>query len=355
MTLRRQLAARYSIIVALCLAILGWLSHHEFVEEPAMFRALGVAEPVSTEISEFIEVLIFAGVPVIFIVGWWLVRHSLKPIDELAASVERFDVNNLSQRLPCTGNGDEVDRMAAAFNAMAGRLERSIGQIREFTLSASHELKTPLTVMRAQLETTLARSSALTEPHRVALENLLEETQRLARIVDGLTLLSKADAGIVSLERKHVPFEGLVREAAEDAEVLAQPDRIQIRLLRCEPAAIIGDRHRMRQVLLNLVENATKYNQPGGQVQIELVREEAWCRLTIANTGPGIPPDVLPHVFNRFFRSPSAPERTSDSCGLGLTITRWIVESHGGQIQIASELGGLTTVTVRLPVSAGQS
>jgi signal transduction histidine kinase len=349
MTLRRQLAARYSIIVALCLAVLGWLSYHEFVEEPAMFRELGIKEPASTQISELFELLIFAGVPIIFLVGWWLVRHSLRPIDELAASVERFDVNNLSQRLPRSGNGDEVDRMTAAFNGMAGRLERSVGQIREFTLGASHELKTPLTVMRAQLETALAESAPLTEAHRTALENLLEETQRLARIVDGLTLLSKADAGIVALERKPVRLDELVREAAEDAEVLAQPSGIQVRLLRCDPALISGDRHRLRQMLLNLVDNAAKYNQAKGLVELSLGVEAGWLQLVVANTGAGISAEMLPRVFDRFVRGSAGPAERAESCGLGLTIAKWIAEAHGGGIEIASEPGRLTTVTLRLP------
>jgi len=355
MTLRQRLAVRYGIIVAICLGILAWLAYHEFVEEAAMFRQMGIEEPLSAEISEIMEVLIFAGVPVMFIAGWWFVRHSLKPIDELAESVERFEVNNLSRRLALTGNGDEVDRMAAAFNAMVGRLERSVGQIREFTLGASHELKTPLTVMRAQLETALDRNSSLSGAHRAELESLLEEIQRLARIVDGLTLLSKADAGLVSLERGLVPLDELVREAAEDAQVLAQPHGIRVQLLRCEPVVIMGDRHRLRQVLLNLADNATKYNQAQGNVAVSLVQENDWARLTIANTGPGIPPDQLPQVFERFVRGPASSGRAPESCGLGLTIAKWIVESHGGQIEIASEPGLLTTTTVRLPRVPGRS
>jgi len=351
MTLRRRLALRYSIIVVVCLGILSWLTWHEFVQEPAMFRELGLVEPASSEISELIEVLIFAGVPVVFLVGWWLVRRSLQPIDELAAGVERFDASNLSQRLPRTGNGDEVDRMAAAFNVMAGRLEQSFAQIREFTLHASHELKTPLTVIRAQLDTVLAQSQALPESHRAALENLLEETQRLARVVDGLMLLTKADAGVVTLERTAVPLAELVREAFEDAQVLGQPEGVQIQLSCCEAVTVAGDRHRLRQVLLNLVDNAIKYNHPGGRVEMTLRREGKQAVLAVTNTGPGIPSELLPRVFDRFVRTDTARCRAAEGCGLGLTIVKWIVEAHGGRIQIASEPGAMTTVTVLLPAS----
>lgn len=351
MTLRQRLALRYGIVVVTCLALLAWISYHEFVEEQAMFRKLGIQEPVSTEISDLIEVLIFSGVPVTFIVGWWFVRRSLKPLDDLAASVEKFDVNNLSQRLPQTGNNDEVDRMANAFNVMAGRLEKSVAQIREFTLRASHELKTPLTVMRAQVETTLDQETSLSSAQRATLESLLEETQRLGRIVDSLTLLSKADAGVVSLEREPVNLEDLVREAVEDAEVLAQPSALSVHLLKCERGTILGDRHRLRQVLLNLMDNATKYNQPGGQVEVALSNNSNWAQLTVANSGPGVPSDVLPHVFDRFVRGPAKASSSAESCGLGLTIVKWIVEAHGGTISMTSKPGELTTVTVRLPLA----
>jgi len=348
MTLRQRLAVRYTATVTLCLVILGWLSYHEFVEEPALFRQMGIIEPVATEIGEVIEVLIFAGVPVIFIVGWWLVRRSLKPIDDLAAAVEHFDVRNLAQRLPRTENGDEVDRMSAAFNVMAGRLEQSFAQIREFTLHASHELKTPLTVMRAQLETTLQQADSLSEPHRAALENLLEETQRLALIVDGLTLLAKADAGVITLEREPVSLDELVREAVEDAVVLAQPKGVRVQLTRCDPTTLNGDRHRLRQVLLNLLDNATKYSQPGGQVELSLVCAGNQPELTVANTGPGIPPDLLPRVFERFVRGARTRTPDSEGSGLGLSIVKWIVEAHGGHIKITST-PDRTTVVVRLP------
>jgi signal transduction histidine kinase len=242
-----------------------------------------------------------------------------------------------------------VDRMSAAFNAMAARLEQSFAQIHEFTLHASHELKTPLTVMRAQLETTLAQSPPLAAPHRNALANLLDETERLARIVDSLALLARADAGIVALEREPVPLAELVREAAEDAEVLAQPAQVRIQLSRCDPATILGDRHRLRQVLLNIVDNAIKYNHSGGRVELALTRTGNGAEIIVANTGPGISPGLLPRVFERFTRSESARRHATDGCGLGLAIVKWIVDAHGGQIHLTSEPGQLTTVTIFLP------
>ncbi len=351
-TLRSRLAFRYAMIVAVCLGFIGWLLYHELVEEPAWFRRMGVKEPADAAVSEAIEVVIFIAIPLLFGIGWWLVRKSLKPLGELASGVERFNAQTLGQRMNRTYNGDEVDRLAAAFNAMAGRLEQSFQQIREFTLHASHELKTPLTVMRSQLETSLARETSLTDTQRAALESLHEEVVRLAKIVDGLTLLTKADAGMVALERKPLNFEELVQEAAEDADVLAQPNGIKVRLTRCDPVSIVGDRHRLRQVLLNLVDNAIKYNEAGGWVEISLQRDGEFAELVVTNTGPGIAPELLGRVFERFARGDEAQGRAMEGCGLGLTIAKWIVEAHSGLIRVASEPGKTTSIAVRMPAIA---
>jgi signal transduction histidine kinase len=350
-TLRSQLAFRYAMVVLVCLGFIAWLLHHEFVEEPQWFKQAGVVEPPDAEVSEWIEIGIFIGIPVLFGIGWWLVRRSLKPLGDLASGVERFNAQTLGQRMPRTFSGDEVDRMAAAFNAMAARLEQSFQQIREFTLHASHELKTPLTVIRAQLETSLSRPDAMSADQRAALENLVDEVARLTKIVDGLTLLTKADAGMVPLEQQPVRLDELVREAAEDAEVLAQPGGITVRLTRCDGVTVLGDRHRLRQVLLNLVDNATKYNQSGGWVELSLQRDGDFAELLVTNTGPGISAELLGRVFERFTRGKEVLSQATEGCGLGLTIARWIVESHQGLIRIASEPGKTTSVAVRLPVA----
>jgi signal transduction histidine kinase len=350
-TLRRRLALRYGLVVAVCLLMLAGLTWHEFVQEPHMFRQLGIEEPPGREFAEVTEVLLYAGVPLIFALGWWWVRHSLKPVDDLARQVEQFEARNLAQRLPRSFNGDEVDRLAAAFNAMATRLEQSFRQIHEFTLHASHELKTPLTVIRAQLDTALAQNSGLPMGQREPLENLVEEVGRLTRIVDSLTLLTKADAGLIELEVRPVALDELVREGAEDAEVLAHPHGIRVTLGVCEELQVRGDRHRLRQVVLNLVDNAVKYNRPGGTVDLRLCREEREAVLTLTNTGPGIPPELQPRVFDRFVRGDAARAQPIEGCGLGLTICRWIVEGHGGSVRLTSEPGKTTTVMVRLPLA----
>jgi len=350
-TLRQRLALRYGMVVAICLLLLAGLTYHEFVQEPHMFRQLGIPEPAGSEFAEFTEIVLYGGVPLIFAFGWWFVRRSLKPIDDLARGVERFHAQNLQERLPRTLNGDEVDRLAAAFNTMAGRLEQSFQRVHEFTLHASHELKTPLTVMRAELETRLRDAGALPPVPREWAQSLLDEMQRLAHIVDSLTLLTKADAGLVTLERQSVLLADLVRECFEDAQILAEAYKVTVTLAACELVEVAGDRHRLRQLLLNLTDNAVKYNQPGGSVTLALRRVGEYAEITVANTGPGIPPELQARVFERFVRGPEAGRRAADGCGLGLTICQWIVQAHAGTIQVQSEPGRTTTFAVRLPLA----
>jgi signal transduction histidine kinase len=282
--------------------------------------------------------------------GWWMMRRALAPMAALTQAAQRINEHNLGERLPRTGNGDEFDRLTEVFNAMTERLNQSFARIREFTLHASHELKTPLTVMHGELETGL-QDRTLTAPQRAQLESELDEVQRLAKIVDGLTLLTKADAGQIKLTHEPVRLDELVREACTDAQSLARPHEIQVAVTDCDELTLTGDRHRLRQLLLNLTDNAIKYNEHKGTVTLSLRRVSGAAEVTIANTGPGIPADTLPRVFDPFFRADASHSQTVEGCGLGLSIARWIVTAHGGTIQLTSEPNRLTTATVRLPLA----
>jgi signal transduction histidine kinase len=176
--------------------------------------------------------------------------------------------------------------------------------------------------------------------------------RRLARIVDSLTLLAKADAGQVALKLEPVHLDELVRDNFADAQILAEPHGIQVKLAACEEITVRGDRHRLRQLLLNLADNAVKYNQPQGRVTMSLRHAGGTAEFTIANSGPGIPPEILPRVFDRFFRGDPAHSPAVDGCGLGLSIVQWIVSAHDGTIKIESVPNKITTVTVCLPLAA---
>jgi signal transduction histidine kinase len=240
--------------------------------------------------------------------------------------------------------------LTEVFNAMTARLNAAFARLREFTLHASHELKTPLTVMHAQLEDWLHDDRLAGEP-RERVQSQLDEVQRLAKVVDSLTLLTKANAGQVVLGHETVRLDELVREALADAESLGRPTGVRAVLGACEDVTILGDRHRLRQMLLTLCDNAVKYNEPGGQVTLDLRLKGGRAEVRISNTGRGISRDVLPKVFEPFFRGNSSPGQAVEGCGLGLSIALWIVSAHGGTIRIESEPGGLTTAIVEMPAA----
>jgi signal transduction histidine kinase len=282
--------------------------------------------------------------------GWFLMRRAMAPVAALTEAAGRVTEHHLHEALPRTGNADELDRLTGVFNAMIARLNGSFQRIREFTLHASHELKTPLTVLHGELEQAL-QDSGLPPAHRERCETQLAEVQRLVQIVDGLTLLTKADAGQVPLVRQPVRLDELMQDAVEDAHILAQPHRIRVDVGACEPLTVVGDRNRLRQLLLNLTDNAVKYNEDNGRVTFALRRVDTTAELTIANTGPGVPPEAQARLFDRFYRGNTRDSGHLEGCGLGLSISQWIVSTHAGHITLCSKPTERTTVTVRLPLA----
>jgi signal transduction histidine kinase len=347
-TITKRLGIGYAIMASGCVLLLVWLWHHEFVEEPAEFAARGLSDLHKDTAAEASTVSFLALVPVLLGLGWWWTRRVLAPLQALTHAAEQIESHNLQLPLPRTMTDDEVDTLAAVFAAMTARLDASFQQIREFTLHASHELKTPLTVMRAQLEMLLQESASLPAGQTAWIDSQLDEVDRLTQIVDSLTLLTKADAGVVKLERDPVPLGDLVEEAFEDAQALAQSHGIRVVLRECADVVVTGDRHRLRQLLLILTDNAVKYNRPGGAIDISLCNIGNSTELRITNTGDGDAQQLPENVFGRFVRGKNAQEKV-EGCGLGLTIAQWIVQSHGGSIQILAEQQGQTTALVKLP------
>jgi signal transduction histidine kinase len=231
---------------------------------------------------------------------------------------------------------------------MIGRLSDSFQRIRDFSLNASHELKTPLTVLHGEMESAL-NDPGCTPANRERTLGYLDEIQRLTRIVDGLTFLTKADSGLLPMAHEPVHLDELVQDAFADAQVLAQPGGLNVELVSCEALMIIGDRHRLRQLLLNLTDNAIKYNTTGGRISISLTRHNNTADLRIGNTGPGIPPEDRERVFDRFYRG-SARQSDVEGSGLGLSIARWIASAHRGTISIREGAGHTTVVQVFLPL-----
>jgi len=351
MTIRTRLVLWYSgILLVGLLLVAGWAYYEMAVEHPGVSNAL--AKDGDTPLEEFGEVILFGGLPAMVLAlvgGWLLMRRALLPVTILTQAVEQVQAETLSKRLPRTRNGDELDRLTEVFNSMMERLENSFASVREFTLHASHELKTPLTVMRNGIETAL-REDRVTPDQRELLSNQLQEIERLTRIVNSLAFLAKADAGQAALRLEPVRLDELVKDSFADAQMLAQPQEIAVTMAACEEIIVQGDRHRLRQLLLNLTDNAIKYNQPQGSVTIALSRKNGAAELKISNTGACIAPDKLPRVFDRFYRGDPAHNNEVEGSGLGLSIAQWIVHAHGGKIAIVSEPADLTSVTVQLPV-----
>lgn len=351
MSIRAKLTVWLGGILLASLTVMAVVLYYEWIEQQHRLTTTGKEpEPAWEEVG---EIVVLYGLPTTLLLlggSWWLLRTSLAPVTGLTRAAESIDIHNLKNRLPQTGNGDELDRLTQVFNLMMDRLDESFSRIREFTLNASHELKTPLTVMRAAIETRLRSTSTVCEPDFLA--DLLDEINRLAKIVDALAFLSKADSGHIVLAHDPVRLDRLVRESFADAQVLAGPSRLRVELLTCDDTTVVGDRHRLKQLLLNLADNAIKYNQPGGAVTIALSRRNGLAELAITNTGPGIPEEKLPRVFDRFYRGDLSHNSNVEGCGLGLNIAEWIVKAHGGSIQVTSEPHKVTTVRVELPASS---
>jgi signal transduction histidine kinase len=353
MTIRTRLTLWYSGMLVASLLLMSAVLYYELVYE---HRAEVPAQQREQTPKQMADILFLYGAPTLALLlvgGWFLMRRTLAPVTALTDAAERVHAENLRHRLPRSDNGDELDRLTGVFNDMLGRLDESFRRIRAFTLHASHELKTPLTILRGEMET-LLRDAKTHPDHHEALEGMLDEMQRMARIVDDLSLLTKAGAGQAPLICEPVRLDEIVREACEDARILGEKQGIKIELVVCEEATMTGDRHRLRQLLLNLVDNAVKHNEPNGRVIVSLRRAADGVQVEFENTGPGIAPDQLPMVFDPFFRGTEAQRTKRDGCGLGLSIAQWIVGAHGGIIRVDSQLRGSTVVTVTLPLSTTQ-
>ena len=352
MKIRTRLNLWYSaILCGVALAVVAAACYHElFIENRPPHHHQHDSE---NDNGDLLDVLTWTVIPAVVLGlagGWWLTRQALSPVARLTAAAEKIHEGNLAQQLPRSGNGDELDRLTEVFNAMTARLDGSFQRIREFTLHASHELKTPLTVLHGEIETEL-HAENLPSVQREKLSGQLDEIQRLTKIVDGLTLLTKADAGQIELKFAPLALDEIVHDVFADAQILAKPANLSVSLVACEKLSISGDKHRLRQLLLNLADNAVKYNQPGGTLEFSLRRDGADAELKISNTGKNIPPEILARVFERFFRGDPAHNSAVDGCGLGLSIAQWIVTAHHGDIRIASA-ENRTTVTVRLPLAS---
>ena len=286
------------------------------------------------------------------IVAYFVVGRSFRPVEQLINEVEAItDGRSLHRRLPTDASNDELARLGVTVNAMLSLLETSFAALRRFTADASHELKTPLTVLRADVERAMHPGTNRADK-MVALEEALQETARMADLVDSLLTLARADEGRFDIYRVPIEIDPLVREVYETAVILGEDAGLTLTLPSLDNGIVMGDRTRLRQLLLNLVTNAIKYTPKGGRVEVSATRRpHDEIAIAVRDTGIGIAATDLPHVFDRFWRADRARSRASErgGFGLGLAISQWIVQAHGGTLSVQSRLGRGSVFTVTLP------
>jgi heavy metal sensor kinase len=320
-------------------------------EIPYLVQAAASLEGVEAALQRASVILLIL-TPSVFLVsllgGGTLVKRALKPVDELTRAAMAIEHQHLDRRIVPPRPDDEIGRLAGAFNEMLSRLDRSFRQIQQFSADASHELKTPLTTIRGEAEVALL-DELTPEEYRRTLQSIIEEVERMSAVVDNLLTLARADADQVRMVKERVPLHEVVMAVYEGLEGAARRKGVALDLESMAEAWCLGDALWLQQVMTNLVANAVKYTPAGGKIGIELEGEEGWVRLTVRDTGVGIPPEHLPHVFDRFYRVDSGRSRDSGGTGLGLSIVQWVVEAHGGSVEAESQVSQGSTFTVRLP------
>lgn len=281
--------------------------------------------------------------------GGWIASRAMRPIQDISATAVKISAGDLSQRISTGETESELGQLAGVLNSTFARLDAAFAQQQQFTSDAAHELRTPVSVLLTQTQGTLNRERSAAE-YRETLEACQRAAQRMRRLIESLLALARLDAGQETMKRLPFDFSRTIADCVEAVQPLATERGVKI---QSDLAAIncLGDSERLAQVVTNLLTNAIQYNQPGGEVRLTLAAQDGLASLTVADTGPGIEPEALPHVFERFYRADKS--RSTGGNGLGLSISKAIVEAHGGTLEAASEIGTGSRFTVRLPISEG--
>jgi heavy metal sensor kinase len=282
--------------------------------------------------------------------GWLLVRQALQPVEQITRAAELITQHNSSERMPVAHTGDELEKLSVALNRMIARLDDAFQNSKRFVADASHELRTPLTILHGELEI-FAENSRLDADGLNRVGSLLEEVACLSKIVEQLFALSRLDAGESQTECKQFDLAELARTTAEHMGLLAEDKHIIISCDASRPILIEGDPARLKQVVVNLLDNAVKYTPENGAIQLSVNAFNGHAILEVADNGIGIPPDALPHVFDRFFRVDSARSAEGGSAGLGLSIVKSICSAHGAEVDVQSILRKGSCFRVMLPLS----
>ena len=315
-----------------------------------------VAEPLSVIEDGLSELRrdLFAGVLLVLLLasagGYFLARKSLAPIASMNSQTQRISAENLSARLDVTNSRDELGRLATTINDLLARLENAFKEQQRFIADASHELRTPLAVLRGETEVALGKERTVDE-YQQSLSLIQDEAERLSRIVEDLFILARQPVNTrAALNKERVSLNEAVRDCARAAQVLAFRKGVRLKVENDSPSIDLnGDEDLIKRMLLNLLDNAVKYTPAGGEISLALARQSGNAEIVVRDTGIGISAEAQPRVFDRFYRVDKARARTMGGAGLGLSIAQWIVEVHGGSINLASTPGQGSTFTIVLP------
>jgi two-component system OmpR family sensor kinase len=315
-------------------------------------------EPVMRQL-ETLRRIFYIALPAVLLLagigGWFLARKSLAPVVAMSEQACRISVENLDERLTIASPRDELGRLACAFNELLGRLDNAFSTQRQFVADASHELRTPVSVIRTATEVALDSTHRDENEYRNVLAMIDGQVRRLSRIVENLFRLARADAGRYSLQPHGFYLDELLTETVRAATVLAASKRISVEIPKLSELPYYGDEDLLRQMLLNLLDNSVKYTMEGGTIRLGIEVRDQQYAITISDSGVGIPLEDQPHIFERFFRADRSRSRTENDgiggAGLGLSISRWIAEAHEGRLELLHSDEKGSTFLALLPVS----
>jgi heavy metal sensor kinase len=290
--------------------------------------------------------------------GYFLARKSLAPVVAMSSQAGRIGAANLHERLAIQNERDELGHLARSFNDLLDRLNQSFERQRRFMADASHELRTPVAILRGEAEVALSQQQRSLEEYRESLSILHHEAERLTHIVEDLFTLTRADAGQHPLQLSDLYLEELIGECVHSARTLALGKKISLSFEGAVESPIHADESLLRRMILNLLDNAIKYTPEGGRVTVTCEREGEFYALRITDTGAGIPAELQPRIFERFFRADKARSRSESDgggAGLGLAISRWIAEAHQGRLELTRSDATGSTFTAYLPATSGNT
>jgi len=310
-------------------------------------------DPVETMLNHvFLQLSLGLPLAVIIITagGYLLVRRALMPVEQITRAAERITQHNLSERLPVAHTGDELEKLSVSLNRMITRLDEAFQNSKRFVADASHDLRTPLTILHGELEN-LAEDASLNTELRERAGSMLEEVEHLTKIVEQLFTLSRLDAGEAQIEWTRFDLTELAKTTVEQMNLLAEDKGISISCDASEPMLVNGNHVRLKQVVVNLLDNAIKYTPEKGAIQLRVHGVNGHAVLEVTDNGIGIPSDALPHVFDRFYRVDQSRSGDFESAGLGLSIVKSICAAHGAEVNVHSQIGRGSSFHVRLPLS----